>query len=100
MAECFPSEHGLLFFEPFWNETEDGSGIHWIDGHVTGSGPWKIAGYVIGLLGCAGSDGELRLEYEEWISHRSIPGYIYPDATRLAEIAAECMRELEVLQGK
>lgn len=69
MAEHFPlaDEPGLVYFELYWHLQRPASlAIHRIAGEISGGGPWKIAGNVITVLGCHGTDPELAASYADW----------------------------------
>lgn len=66
VAEMFPHENGLLFFEPFWHQMQNGQGIHVAEGILKGDGPWKIGDAVINVAGCHGTDPEIAASVADW----------------------------------
>lgn len=86
MAEYFKHPEGLLFFDVFWNQSDD-SAIHIIKGEYKGEGPWKIGDAVINVLGCHGSDPELATLFSEWQIYLQMSADAYPVDDEIKKIA-------------
>lgn len=78
MAEYFRHPEGLLFFEVFWEQLKDGTGIHLVKGEYKGEGSWKVGDCVINVLSCHGSDPELAGLFAEWQVYRRMTVDTYP----------------------
>ena len=87
MAEYFKHPQGLLFFDVFWNRSDD-SAMHLVKGEYKGEGPWKIGDAVITVLACHGSDPELATLFSEWQSYLQISVDAYPVDDEIKKIAA------------
>ena len=73
IAECFPHEKGLIWFESGWHLRESAlEAIHLVEGELKGEGPWKIADYIINLVGCHATTPELAFELAEWEEYKSL----------------------------
>jgi hypothetical protein len=86
MAEYFKHPQGLLFFDVFWNRSDD-SAIHLVEGEYRGEGPWKIGDAVINVLGCHGTDPELASLFSEWQSYRQMFPEQYPPEDEINALA-------------
>lgn len=86
MAEYFKHPQGLLFFDVFWNQSDD-SAIHLVTGEYKGDGPWKIGDAVITVLGCHGSDPELASLFSEWQSYLQMSPETYPADDKIKQLA-------------
>lgn len=82
IAELFPCDDGLIFFEIFWDQLPKGEGIYHIRGPIRGEGPWKAGDYVINLLGCQGTHPELAADFSQWQVYRETVAQ-YPDTETL-----------------
>lgn len=83
IAELFPADNGIVFFEIFWDQLPDNQGLYHIEGPIHGEGPWKVGDYVINLLGCQGSHPELAADYSQWQMYReSVEGYPNEDGLK------------------
>lgn len=60
-------------------EPEPSFEIRLIEGGLTGDGPWKIADWVITVLGCHGAAPDLASQYAYW---QTIAPSIYQQAER------------------
>ena len=72
IAECYPHPNGLVYIDLFWNEAlenNNDSCIHLIEAELKGEGPWKIAGNIIYVLGCRGTDAALATDYASWTDY-------------------------------
>ena len=87
MAEYFKHPEGLLFFDVFWNQSDD-SAIHIVKGSYKGEGPWKIGDAVINVLGCHGTDPELATLFSEWQMYMQMSADTYPSDEEIKKIAA------------
>jgi len=90
VAECFPLREGegLVYFEAFWHHRVPAlSGIHRLEGHIRGEGPWKVGDAVLTLVGCQGTDPEMATLLAEWRDYlaQGAPGY--PDRDRRLQLA-------------
>ena len=86
MAEYFKHPNGLLFFDVFWNQSDE-SAIHLVEGEYKGEGPWKIGDAVINVLGCHGTDPELATLFSEWLTYMQMAGDEYPAEDKIKELA-------------
>ena len=93
IAELFPHPRGIVFLEIFWNELRDNQGFHFIEGEVQGIGPWKLAGYVINLLGCHGANPELAQDYSQWQIYRQAVTNEYPDIETIENMVAAFIQQ-------
>ncbi len=66
MVALFRHPRGLLCFGPVDHSTPPNRAAWLVEGEVTGSGPWRVGDSVFTLLGCAGTDAGLALEYAAW----------------------------------
>ena len=89
MAEVFRHAEGLLYFDLFWNQLPQGSGVHVVAGEIRGDGPWKAGDCVITLLGCHGSEPRLASEYAEWQLYLDQQSAGYPSPVELYDIARQ-----------
>ncbi|HKJ07513.1 MAG TPA: hypothetical protein VKA76_00340, partial [Gammaproteobacteria bacterium] len=64
-----------------------GQTIHRVPGPIHGDGPWKVGDHVVQVLGCHGSDPDLAVAYEQWLSYLSAPQTDYPPPPLIAAIA-------------
>ena len=69
MAEKFRHSSGLLYFDTYWHQGDPDHAFHLIEGELEGNGPWKIAGHIISVLGCQGTDPLLSAGWQTWQSH-------------------------------
>ena len=88
MAEYFRHPEGLLFFDVFWNQSDD-SAIHLVKGEYKGEGPWKVGDAVISVLGCHGSDPELASLFSEWQTFMQMAGEQYPSENDIRSMARD-----------
>ncbi|MDH5764594.1 MAG: hypothetical protein OEZ38_01155 [Gammaproteobacteria bacterium] len=86
MAEYFEHPEGLLFFDVFWNQSDD-SAIHLVKGGYKGEGPWKIGDAVINVLGCHGTDPELATLFSEWQMYLQMSADAYPADEEIKQLA-------------
>lgn len=92
MAECFPLAQGpgLVYFELYWHLQRPAAlAIHRIDGDISGEGPWKIAGNVISVLGCHGTDPELAASFADWQFYLQQGAPDYPEREAILVLARE-----------
>lgn len=88
IAACFPHSQGLLYFDLYWHLGQPADTTHIITGELSGEGPWKIAGHVLNVLGCHGTNAELAGEYQQWQAYlNSAQADDYPPAPLIAAIA-------------
>lgn len=87
MAEYFRHPEGLLYFEIFWHQQPEQSGIHLVDGEFKGDGPWKVGDCVISVLGCHGTDPELASLFSEWQTTMQMAPEAYPGDGEIRDIA-------------
>ncbi len=66
VVALFRHPRGLLCFGPVDHSTSPNEAAWLVEGEVTGGGPWRVGDSVFTLLGCAGSDAALALEYAAW----------------------------------
>ena len=60
IAEIFPHPEGLVYFDLYWHLGQPEETIHLVKGTVRGEGPWRIGEHVINVLGCHGTNAQLR----------------------------------------
>lgn len=97
IAELFSHSEGIVFFEIFWNQLAEHLGIHFIQGEVTGEGPWKISDYVVTVLGCNGTNAELAEDFAQWEMYLQSPMNGYPDMVVIDKLLDEfIMNELYI----
>ena len=87
MAEYFRHPEGLLYFDLYWHQYEDGRGVHLVEGEYKGDGPWKVGDCVINVLGCHGSDPELASLFAEWQTLMQMSPEAYPSEDEIRAIA-------------
>ena len=87
IAEIFPYQTGIVFFEIFWNQIADDQGIHIIEGEIQGDGPWRIGSYIINLLGCHGTNQQLAMDFSQWQMYLQTPVNDYPDHLFIQDLA-------------
>ena len=87
MAERFPHPQGLLYFDLFWNLGDTTQTVHFIEGEITGDGPWKVGGAVVRVLGCHGTDAELAEDYAQWTLYLRECASEYPPRAMINAIA-------------
>lgn len=75
-VEIYPHPDGVIYFEPFWHQSDNPSPKLLI-GELRGEGPWKVGDTVITVLGCHGTDPELAHIFNEWqwFTQSGGPGY-------------------------
>ncbi len=88
IAACFPHPKGLLYLDIFWHKGTPDQAAHLIEGKLQGDGPWKIADWIINILGCQGVDPELQADYSRWRDYLlSCSEREYPSPEQLRNIA-------------
>ncbi len=87
MIAIFKHQDGLLFFEPFWHILGLDNAVHLIKGELSGEGPWKIAGHIITVTACQGTDPEMASQLSEWQAFLSMPESEYPSNDEISYLA-------------
>jgi len=87
IAELFRHPKGLLYFELHWQEDHEAR-IHLVEGELRGDGPWKIAEYIIYVLGCQHTDADMASEYAEWRTWHQQHPEAYPDRKMIERLAS------------
>ena len=87
IIEKFRHREGLLFFEPFWHIHGLDRCVHLVRGELTGEGPWKIAGHIITVTGCHGSDPDMATQVSEWQAFLGMTDQRYPAAEEIRYLA-------------
>jgi len=85
IAEIFPAENGLVFFEPYWRDFPSAQVVHHVEGELKGEGPWKIGDATITVLSCG--EPELGMAWQDWQAHISQQADLYTDTTFKHELA-------------
>ena len=78
MAEHFPHEEGMVYFDLYWHLGQPDETIHVLKGPIKGEGPWKIGDYVVNVLGCHGTDADLAMAHDNWCQYLAGAAEGYP----------------------
>ena len=96
MAEKFRHPAGLLYFDLYWHQAAPPEhAFHLVEGKLEGDGPWKIAGHIVSVLGCQGTDPQLSAEWQAWQSYIMSHVSDYPPPGLVQAIA----RKMGVARG-
>jgi hypothetical protein len=89
MIECFRHPDGLVYLRRFRGREPDAQDMHFVQGEVTGEGPWKIGDAVMTLPGCHGSNPGETAEFAEWQFHAGQLGDACPSRSELEKMARD-----------
>jgi hypothetical protein len=95
LAEIFPHPKGIIYFDLYWHLRQPEDTIHLVEGTISGEGPWKIADYVINVLGCHGTNADLATSHQQWQTYLQTAAEDYPSAPLVAAIARRLGASIE-----
>ncbi|MGD8999926.1 MAG: hypothetical protein PVF75_05905 [Granulosicoccaceae bacterium] len=84
VAEKFAHPEGLVFFDPYWLES-DTPAVHVLKGGIRGEGPWKIGDVVVRVLSCG--DTEESMQWSMWQQHLAMTPGSYHDEEAIRDLA-------------
>ena len=78
VAEYFRHEKGLLYFDLYWHQQQPEQAMHIVEGEITGEGPWRIGDSIFNVLGCRGTNMDMAMQHEQWLTYLQTAGNDYP----------------------
>jgi len=96
VAEVFKHPQGILYFDLYWHQQQPDEAIHVIEGEINGEGPWRVANCIFNVLGCRGTNIEMAMQHEEWLTYLQSPANDYPPEGLVYAIAKKMGAEFTV----
>jgi len=78
VAEYFKHPQGILYFDLYWHTQQPEQAMHIVEGEITGEGPWRVGDTIFNVLGCRGTNIEMAMQHEQWLTYLQTPGTDYP----------------------
>jgi len=94
VAEYFKHPKGILFFDLYWHTQQPEQAMHLVEGEIKGEGPWRVADTVFNVLGCRGTNIEMAMEHEQWLTYLQMPDSEYPPQGLIQAIARKMGAEI------
>lgn len=94
VAEYFKHPQGILYFDIYWHQQQPEQAMHLVKGAIRGEGPWRVADKVFNLLGCRGTNIEMAMQHEQWLTYLQTPGCDYPPEGLVQAIARKMGAEV------
>ena len=94
VAEYFKHPQGLLYFDLYWHQHQPDESMHIVKGEIKGEGPWRIDATVFNVLGCRGTNIEMAMQHEEWLTYLQSADCDYPPEGLVYAIAKKMGAEV------